>query len=314
MERVRLGRTGLPVSRMGVGAGGASQIGKRTGLSEAESVALLRRAFDAGVNQIDTSENYGTEEIVGRALREHGRDGLVVSTKKATKDRQITPQTVADGIDGSLRRLGVECIDVYHLHGVMPEDYRRIVDGAWPALERARQAGKIRFVGVTEMYNSDREHRMARLALADDLWDVMMIGFSAINQTARHEVLTATRAQDVGVQVMFAVRKALSTPDNLREFVEALVARGEIAADDAAAALTLGAAMPDGARSLPDAAYRFCRAEPGVHVVLSGTGNAAHLEANLASFDAPPLPQARVQEIRRLFADVRSTTGQAVPT
>ena len=66
------------------------------------------------------------------------------------------------------------------------------------------------------------------------------------------------------------------------------------------------------ALSLPDAAYRFCRDEPGVHVVLSGTGNAAHLDANLASFARPPLTQQTRNRLIHIFRRVNSTTGQAV--
>ena len=65
MQTTTLGRTGLTVSRMGVGAGGPSQIGRKTGLSENESADLLRHAFDQGINFVDTAEGYGTEPIVG---------------------------------------------------------------------------------------------------------------------------------------------------------------------------------------------------------------------------------------------------------
>jgi L-galactose dehydrogenase len=63
---------------------------------------------------------------------------------------------------------------------------------------------------------------------------------------------------------------------------------------------------------LPDAAYRFCRDEPGVHVVLSGTGNPEHLAANIASFNRPPLPEAAVQRLKHIFRNVVSTTGQSM--
>ena len=67
-----------------------------------------------------------------------------------------------------------------------------------------------------------------------------------------------------------------------------------------------------GAVSIPDAAYRFCRDEPGVHVVLSGTGNTQHLASNLASFGRPPLSPAETQRLQRIFRAVVSTTGQSL--
>ena len=72
MERTILGRTGLAVTVMGIGCGGPSRVGQRTGKSVTESVAVVRQALDAGVNLIDTAEGYQTEEIVGQAIR--GRD------------------------------------------------------------------------------------------------------------------------------------------------------------------------------------------------------------------------------------------------
>ena len=81
MHYTTLGRTGLNVSVAGLGCGGNSRIGLGAGLSTAQSVALMRDALDLGVNLIDTAEAYGTEEIVGEAIKGRPRDGVVVSTK-----------------------------------------------------------------------------------------------------------------------------------------------------------------------------------------------------------------------------------------
>ncbi|MCB0186099.1 MAG: aldo/keto reductase, partial [Caldilineaceae bacterium] len=64
------------------------------------------------------------------------------------------------------------------------------------------------------------------------------------------------------------------------------------------------------ATSIVDAAYRFCRYEPGVHVVLSGTGNPDHLRANIESLSRPPLPDAVVQKLRHIFRNANAVTGQ----
>ncbi len=105
---------------------------------------------------------------------------------------------------------------------------------------------------------------------------------------------------------MFAVRKALSHPDNLRPFTDALVAKGQLDPADLAA-------FPDfllaEAPSLPAAAYRFCRDEPGVHVVLSGTGNADHLAANLASFARPLLTPTTHDRLIHIFRRVLICTS-----
>src|SRR5882672_2608160 len=81
MHYTTLGRTGLKVSVAGLGCGGNSRIGQGAGLSTAQSVALVREALDLGVNLIDTAEGYGTEEIVGEAIKGRPRDSVIVSTK-----------------------------------------------------------------------------------------------------------------------------------------------------------------------------------------------------------------------------------------
>ena len=309
MQTTILGRTNLTVSRMGLGAGGHSRLGRNIGLTDAQSADLIRRALDHGVNFVDTAEGYGTESIIGQALQGRDRTSVVLSTKKSTRHEQVTPDTLRASLDESLKRLDADYIDLYNLHGVVSQDYAYLVNDIYPALQKAQQQGKIRFVGLSEMFNEDLEHTMLQQALADDLWDVLMVGFNLLNQTARANVFTQAIAQNVGIQIMFAVRKALGHPDNLRAFTAALIEKGELDPADLDA-------FPDfllaEAPSLPDAAYRFCRDEPGVHVVLSGTGSAAHLDANLASFARPPLTQKTRNRLIHIFRRVNSTTGQAI--
>ena len=309
MQTTILGRTGLTVSRMGVGAGGPSQIGRKTGLSENESADLLRHAFDQGVNFVDTAEGYGTEPIVGQGLQGRDRSSIIVSTKKSTRRQEVNVQTLQASLDQSLQNLGTDYIDLYNLHGVVPQDYPRLVTDIYPILQKAQDQGKIRFVGLSEMFNEDLGHTMLQMALTDDLWDVLMVGFNLLNQTAREKVFAQAIEQNVGIQIMFAVRKALSHPDNVRAFVADLVQKGQIEPtdiDDFPAFLLAQTA------SMPDAAYRFCRDEPGVHIVLSGTGNAEHLDANLASFAQQSLSQDTRDRLKYSFRHVDSTTGQSI--
>ena len=96
MQTTILGRTNLTVSRMGLGAGGHSRIGRNVGLTDAQSADLVRRALDHGVNFIDTAEGYGTEAIIGQALQGRDRSSVVLSTKKSTRNEQVTPRRLAD--------------------------------------------------------------------------------------------------------------------------------------------------------------------------------------------------------------------------
>lgn len=310
MDYRTLGRTGLRVSVMGWGAGGPSRLGQRDDVnSEAESVTLVQRGLDAGINFIDTAEAYRTEEIVGKAIAGRDRDSLVISTKKSSRDDGFTPENLRRGLEDSLRKLGTDYIDVYHLHGLSADKYDYALNESYPALVKLREEGKIRFIGVTEAWNSDLDHIMLKRAVADGIWDVLMVGFNFLNQTARDTVLLPALAHNQGILVMFAVRRALSRPEKLRETLRDLVESGEIDPADIDLENPL-AFIDDSAVSLPDAGYRFCREEPGTHVILSGTGNPAHLEANLESFARPALPPDVIQRLKHIFRNVHSVSGE----
>ena len=309
MDDTVLGRTGLRVTVMGTGCGGPSRAGQNTGKTAKESTAIVREALDSGINFVDTAEGYRTEEIVGQAIKGLDRGSIVLSTKKSTFS-DITAEDVPKSLEQSLKRLGTDYIDVYHLHGVVLQDYDHLISEVVPTLQRLREQGKIRFIGVTERFNADPQHAMLQRALQDDIWDVMMTGFNILNQSARQRVLAKAIQKNVGILVMFAVRRALSRPEILRETVQKLIEDGQLNPDDIDKDDPLGFLIHEGgAVSVMDAAYRFCRHEPGTHVILSGTGNSEHLKANIASFARPPLPEADMAKLKNIFRRVDSVSG-----
>jgi len=311
MEYVTLGKTGLQVSILGLGGGGHSRLGQQTGATEDESAGIVQRALELGVNFIDTAEAYSTEALIGAALAGTRRQNVVLSTKKSisTEQQLISAAELISGLDASLTRLQTDYIDIYHLHGVRPEQYDHAVTELMPALVRLRDAGKIRFLGITEAFGSDTGHQMLTRAVREDNWDVVMVGFNILNQSARDRVLVETTRRGIGVLCMFAVRDALSRPEKLRETVGQLIHQGLIAPDAVDLQNPLGF-VEQVADSLPDAAYRFCRAEPGIHVVLSGTGKRAHLEQNAASILRPPLPDHIRARLIGLFGQIDTVSGQ----
>ncbi|MEX1019786.1 MAG: aldo/keto reductase [Litorilinea sp.] len=318
MDFVTLGRTGLRVSVIGLGCGGPSRLGMATGKSEAESVAVVRKALDLGVNFIDTAHAYGTEPIVGKALAGVNRDDVILSTKKnVSRDNvRVSGTDMVTGVEESLQRLGVDYLDIFHLHGVRFEDYEYAATEIVPQLQRLRQDGKIRWLGITENFSAETRHEMLIRALQDDFFDVMMVGFNMLNHSARNAVFPQTIAKNIGVLIMFAVRRTLSNPDQLRTTMQELVADGLVDAeafdaDDPLGFLTDRRASVEGqvAESLTEAAYRYCRYEPGAHVVLSGTGSVQHLAENAEALSQPPLPPAHVARVNDLFARVDTVSG-----
>lgn len=310
MDYTVLGHTGLRVSTMGLGCGGPSRVGQSAGNTEAESIAIVRQALDSGINIIDTAEGYGTEEIVGNAIKDIDRSSLVLSTKKRVFEG-ITAEQVQKGLEESLKRLGTDYVDIYYLHGVLLKDYDYLVSEVVPSLQEMRKQGKIHFIGVTEAFNADPQHAMLQRALQDDIWSVMMVGFNMLNQSARDSVFTKATHKNIGIVIMYAVRLAFSRPERLKQIINQLIEKKQVNPSDIDGDSPLGFLIHDGgAINLTDAAYRFCHYEPRTHVILSGTGNPAHLEANIESFSRPPLPQEDLIKLKNIFQNVDSVSGQ----
>lgn len=317
MQTTEFGKTGLTVSVAGLGCGGHSRLGQTSGASARSSADVVRAALDLGITIIDTAPAYGTEEIVGDGLAGR-RDGVVLSTKtqivksgsSVHGDNFKDPETLVADVEESLRRLKTDYIDVYQLHGVMPQQYEHCRDHYVPVLEKLRAAGKIRFLGLTERFIYDPSHEMLTRALDDDCWDVVMAGFNMINPSARQRVFARNRKSGVATLVMFAVRRALSDPEALRELIAEMIDGGVI---DGAA---LDGADPFGfltaggeASSLVEAAYRFCRHEPGADVVLTGTGSVDHLKENVSAIQRPVLPPEFLDRLAGIFGAVDSVSG-----
>jgi len=317
MQTTTLGRTDLTVGVAGLGCGGHSRLGLGTGGSEETAVRIIQTAMDAGVNFIDTAQVYGTENVVGMAA-EGRRDQVVLSTKvqivkpgaAVTGDDCISGEVFVANFEESLKRLRTDYVDILHLHGVAPAQYDYCRKELVPALYSLREEGKIRFLGLTERFITDPQHAMLTQALQDDFWDVIMVGFNLINPSARHRVFQHTRDKNIGVLDMFAVRRALSNTDALGKIIEDLIKDGVINSDSLDVKDPLEFLTENGAASsVVEAAYRFCRHEPGVDIVLSGTGNLDHLHENISSIQKSPLPENCRQRLEEIFGAVDCVSG-----
>jgi aryl-alcohol dehydrogenase-like predicted oxidoreductase len=304
MEYATLGRTGLKVSVAGLGCGGFSRLGLGAGKDEAHAIGIIRAALDLGVNLFDTAASYGTEPVLGRALKGVRREEVVICTKApfGVSNPNALPERAVASLDRSLKELGTDYIDVYQLHGIAPAAYDHAVEVIAPALLREKEKGKFRHLGITETAPGDPQHDMVRRACADGVWEVAMIAFHMLHQNARERAFPLTRQYGVGTLLMFAVRNIFSQPGRLQQTLRELAADGLVPQSLADDPDPLGFLVHDGgATSVIDAAYRFVRHEPGVDVVLFGTGEMAHLRNNIASLLKPPLPQADRTRLAELF-------------
>jgi aryl-alcohol dehydrogenase-like predicted oxidoreductase len=304
MDYVTLGRTGLRVSVAGLGCGGFSRLGLGTGKSEDEAIAIVRQALDLGVNLFDTAAAYGTEAVLGKAIKNVPRDSVVIATKAWIPQRE--GRGAADrairSLDNSLRQLDTDYVDIFQLHGVMPGAYDQALDVIAPALLKEREKGKLRFIGITEAASEDADHAMLSRAVEDGAWDTVMLAFHMMHQNARAAVFPRTIANRVGTLLMFAVRNIFSKPQRLAVALRELTASRQLPRWFADAPRPLGFLLHEkGASTITEAAYRFVRHEPGVDVVLFGTGDPEHLRTNIASILSPPLPLADRQTLTKLF-------------
>jgi aryl-alcohol dehydrogenase-like predicted oxidoreductase len=155
MNHRTLGITGPQISQLGLGCMGMSEFYGAT--DEAESIATIHRALDLGVTLLDTSDAYGpftNEQLVGKAVRGR-RDGVVIATKfgllrsEDPNYRGVSgrPEYVRSACDASLRRLGVDHIELYFQHRVDPDTP---VEETWGALSELVAAGKVRYLGLSE--------------------------------------------------------------------------------------------------------------------------------------------------------------------
>ncbi len=182
MEKQKLGSQGAIVSRMGLGCMGMSEFyGER---NDKESAATILRALDLGINFLDTADTYGigdNEELIGKTIRGR-RDDVFLATKFASirkKDdpayRAISgkPEYVKSACDASLKRLGVDHIDLYYQHRVDPETPIEETIGAMAELVKA---GKVKYLGLSEaspstIRRAHRVHPITALQTEYSLWE-----------------------------------------------------------------------------------------------------------------------------------------------
>src|SRR3954451_2267196 len=216
MQYTTLGKTGIKVSVAGLGCGGFSRLGLPHGKTEDEAARLIHEAVNLGINLLDTAPVYGTEAVVGKALKSMPRHSVVVATKAVVYRNKEwhTPERVVASLDNSLRLMGTDHVDVFQLHGILPgEEYRYSLEALGPALLEQKRKGKIRHIGMTEQPVEDFTHETLARATQDDIWEVFMVAFHMMHQSARKNLFPLTRQKRIGTMLMFAARSLAANPE-----------------------------------------------------------------------------------------------------
>ena len=310
MHYRKLGKTELDVSLVSFGSGGPSKLGQNTGLSSNEQNDLIRNVLDSGINLIDSSEGYGeSEAILGRALLGSKRDSYILATKclyKSPEGGMRRPGDLKLSIDRCLERLSTDYIDIMQFHVLNSSDYFQVVDELYPVMEKAKEEGKIRFIGFSEQFKTEPDHRVVKLALTahPGLWDTVMLKYGILNQYAAKEALPLCKKHNIGVINMAVIREKLPNPQLLAEQIKIWKAEGRIEESDISEDTPLDWLIHGDVQSVVDAGYKFAADHNAISTVLTGTSSTRHLRANIDSLETPSLPNSDRIRLERLFGEI----------
>jgi aryl-alcohol dehydrogenase-like predicted oxidoreductase len=308
-----LGRTGFSVSEIGFGAwgiGGKMWLGAR----DEESLAALRRAFELGLNFIDTALAYGdghSERLVGRAVREHG--GKIYVATKVPPKNYLWPARPGIGIEEvfpydyivrsteqSLRNLGLDTIDLQQLHVWNPEwidrdDWRRAADDL-------KLSGKVRAFGISI---NDHEPDSALDVLKTGLIDTVQVIYNIFDQSPEENLFPLCLALNVGVIARVPLDEGGLTgaitpetkfpPGDWRE----LYFKGDRKRQVAERVAALRRDLEGVEGTLAEIALRFCLSHPAVSTVIPGMRRRETVESSCRASDLGPLPQAVREKLKR---------------
>ena len=228
LKTEQLGQTGLEITRVGLGAwaigGGGWEFGWGPQNDE-ESIAAIHRALELGVNWIDTAAAYGfgrSEQVVGRAL-----EGLAARPYVFTKcslvegpDRTVAHSLKRDSVlreaEASLKRLGLDAIDLYQIHWPDPEPD---IEEGWSALAELKERGLVRHVGVSN-FDVDQLRRIQQVAPVETLQPP----YSLIERDIEREILPFTGREGIGVIVYSPMGSGMltgrMTPDRIHSLAD----------------------------------------------------------------------------------------------
>ena len=322
------GRTGMQLSVLGFGCGAVGGFMVRGDPADQERV--IARAIAAGVNYFDTAVQYGdgeSERNLGRVLQKLKPADVVVGTKV-----RIPPDTfgrIADAIttslDGSLARLGLERVDIFHLHNTITEtgggsalSVRQVLDDVMPAFERLRGQGKIGLLGMTAIGDT------AALQQVIDAraFDSAQVVYNMLNPSAAEALPANYPAQDYGrlfesteaagvgvVGIRVLAGGALSGSAERHPIAgpapEPIGSAMHYDADVERARRLIPLVEEGFAASLTEAATRFALSHPAMGTILVGMATPQQFEDALAAVEKGPLPRAaldRLANLRQTFA------------
>jgi aryl-alcohol dehydrogenase-like predicted oxidoreductase len=322
------GRTGLELSVLGFGCGAVGGFMVRGDPADQERV--IARAIAAGVNYFDTAVQYGhgeSEKNLGRALHKLKPANVVVGTKVRIPESEFgrIADAVTTSLEGSLARLNLDRVDIFHLHNQVTEtgggpalSVRQVLDDVVPAFERLRQQGKIRFLGMTAVGDT----AALRHVIDARAFDSAQIVYNMLNPSAAEALPQSYPAQDYGrlfdstqaagvgvVGIRVLAGGALSGSAERHPIAgpapEPIGSAMSYEADVDRARRLIPLVEEGFALSLTEAATRFALSHPAMGTILVGMATPQQFEDALAAVEKGPLPRAaldRLSALRQAFS------------
>ena len=299
MKRRLLGRTGLEVPILAFGASSLGAEFRRVTVEEA--LASVHVALDLGMNLIDTSPFYGrgmSEVLLGIALKEVPRHSYTLCTKLGRYDLghfDFSAKRVAESVDVSLHRLGTDHLDIILCHDIEFVPMDKIVDETLPALERIRDAGKVRFIGF-----SGYPQKIFRFICDQADVDCVLNYNPYTLQNTRFAEETVPWLVERGIGVMNA------GPFSARLLTDAALPAWLKEPERVKAAAREAAALCR-ARGTPIAklALQFALENPLIATTIAGSANPANIR-DWATWAAEPIDRELLAEVRQIFAPVHN--------
>jgi aryl-alcohol dehydrogenase-like predicted oxidoreductase len=306
MEYIELGKSGLTVSRI---CFGTWQFGGDWGSIERdEAIAAVRAALDSGVTFFDTAQAYGfgdSEALLAEALGDDiHRDDVIVATKGGLRatgsgvERDSSPELLRDGVEQSLRHLGVEAIDLYQVHW---PDRGTPFEDTGAALEQMVDEGKLRHVGVSNFSPAQMEELSRSIEVETD-----QPPYNLFNRGIEEDVLPWCREQDIGVLVYGPLSHGLLSgsfdpsklpADDWRRGHEPF--EGDALRRNLEVVERLERFAEQSGHTLAQLAVAWVLAQPGVHVAITGARRRAHVDGIAPAADVR-LGEADLAEIDEL--------------
>jgi aryl-alcohol dehydrogenase-like predicted oxidoreductase len=288
-----LGRTGLQVTALGYGAMELRGAPRGRDIGEVEAETILNKALDAGINYIDTSIDYGlSEERIGRYMS-HRRDeyylaskcGCLVGAPPAPRGQSsphvFTRENIVAGVEQSLTRMKTDHLDVVQFHA-SPSRQTLQAQGALDALLELKEAGKVRFVGMSGTLPNLTDH------IAMGVFDVFQIPYSAVER--EHEAaIAAAAASGAGIVIRGGAAKGAPTEGKQTGLQWERWRRAAL--DD----------LLDGMSPM-EFILRFTFTNPDLDTTIVGTINPEHLQTNLDILELGPRPSDLYEEAKRRLA------------